>query len=435
MRVLLCPIGRRRTRQIERLCTTATVTLIIRTPIHKIPRTILLLAQLACALVAPVVAAQDKATTPAPVEERSVPAAPATPPTEPSAEDPTQALPKPAGPAETTPAPSTSIVVPHIALLLPLKSQTYLRAAEAVKEGFTAAAEVPGAPHPLPIRVYEVDDHAQRLFDAYLSAIDLGAQIVVGPITRNGVTALAYSTLISVPTLGLNVPEGDAPLPKPFYSLSLSQEAEARQIAHIAFNAGQRRAATVTSESPFNKRLQSAFAQEWRRQGGVLALEYVFSADSKSLAEFRAALRKETVEVVFLALDPTEASRIRPYIRPTLPTWASSQIFRSKQNMAMNADLQGVQFIDMPWLLKPDHAAVMVYPPSKRALSAELQRFYALGIDAFRVTQLLLERDLRSGESIDGVTGRISLPEGHHFQRELMPGAFEPDGSVKLLAQ
>ncbi len=387
---------------------------------------------------APAPSVEQTAPTPPPVEPSAphlappegTPSAPRAEPVSPEQapapiEDRTEAPAPVAEPAPPAPPPP-----PHIALLLPLGSKTYARAADAVKEGFLAAAQRAGTDAALPVTVYEVGDSAQSVFDAYLQAGQAGARAVVGPLTREAVTALAYSRLVNVPTLGLNVPEAGGELPQQFYSLSLAQEPEARQIARIAFATGKRRAVTVTADSPLYRRVQSAFAQEWQQLGATIVADQPVTADSKRLSEFRAMLRRENVEIVFLALGAADAGRVRPYIRPTIRVYATSQILSSKTALT-NQELHGVQFVDMPWLLKPDHAAVMGYPVSKKAMNAELQRFYALGIDAFRLTQLLLT-DASSAPALDGVTGRISLTSGHTFQRELMPGVFDDNGAVKL---
>jgi outer membrane PBP1 activator LpoA protein len=84
--------------------------------------------------------------------------------------------------------------------------------------------------------------------------------------------------------------------------------------------------------------------------------------------------------------------------------------------------MAGVNFVDMPWLLEPQHTAVMVYARPKPLASMDLERFYALGIDAWRIAQLLLSgvRDIR----LDGVTGQLTLGADGHFERELVAGRY-----------
>lgn len=342
-------------------------------------------------------------------------------------------LPEAEGGATSTPE---AVVVPvkpsHIALLLPLKSATFGRAAEAVKEGFLAASQVPGAEPALPIEIYDSEENTKNLLPIYNKILNDNAKIVIGPMTRSEVTLIARSGMVTAPTLALNLPDGNnLSLPPLFYSLNLSQEAEARQLANIAFARGLRRAAIVTSAAPLAKRIQAAFSDELLKLGATTTLEYVYNPDPKTLAAFRTALKAQLVDVVFIATDGVIARKIRPYIRGNLATLATSQIFRSRNDAALNMDLKGLHFVDMPWLITPDHAAVMVYPQPKKPLTAELQRFYALGIDAYRLAQLLINNDVLPPEPLDGVSGRITLTSGHWFTRDLLQATFDHTGAVK----
>jgi outer membrane PBP1 activator LpoA protein len=69
-------------------------------------------------------------------------------------------------------------------------------------------------------------------------------------------------------------------------------------------------------------------------------------------------------------------------------------------------DLDGVRLVDMPWQVQPDSVAVMAYP-KPADLHMELQKLYALGIDAFRLALQLLEGGTEV--DLDGVTGRLRL--------------------------
>src|SRR5512145_3327820 len=83
---------------------------------------------------------------------------------------------------------STQAPAPHIALLLPLKSKMFAKAANAVQQGFLAASskEVNG----LPVRVYPCNDESTEVNALYQQALRAGAVAVAGPLTRGGVAAL-----------------------------------------------------------------------------------------------------------------------------------------------------------------------------------------------------------------------------------------------------
>ena len=74
----------------------------------------------------------------------------------------------------------------------------------------------------------------------------------------------------------------------------------------------------------------------------------------------------------------------------------------------------------MPWLLQPDHPAVMIYPRANPPLEPDRERLYALGIDAFRLLNIMLTNSYRTALPLDGVTGRIHLIN-NQFQRDAMP--------------
>ncbi len=345
-------------------------------------------------------------------------------------------MPEPEGAATAESMPFVVPIKPsRIVLLLPLKSATFGRAAEAVKEGFLAASQVAGAEPTAPIEIYDSEEGSKNLLPIYNRILNDNATVVVGPMTRSEVTAIARSGMVTAPTLALNAPEGDAlELPPLFYSLNLSQETEARQLANIAFTRGLRRAAIVTTTGALPKRIHAAFADEWLKLGATTTVEFPYNADQKLLAEFRTALKAQQVDAVFIATDANIARKIRPHIRGSVPIYATSQMFRSKNDAALNVDLKDVHFVDIPWLITPDHAAVMVYPQPKKALTAELQRFYALGIDAYRLAQLFMHGEPFSSEPIDGVSGRITLTSGHWFTRELLPATFDATGAAKLIS-
>lgn len=317
-------------------------------------------------------------------------------------------------------------VIPHIAVLLPAAS-AFARPAEAVKEGFLAAAKTQGSV-PLPIRIYSVDDAGQTVA-AYRQALAAGARLVIGPLTRSGVTALAASNLVTTPTLALNVPEHSDALPPDLYMLSLHVEAEARQVARFAAKEGRSSALTVVGETPLLRRIHQAFVDEFTRLGGRQVAEHAFTADPPGLARIRQAVSHGTADMAFLALDFQRARLARPYLG-ALPVYATSQVNPGESGPLAGFDLANVRFLDMPWMVQPDHPAVMVYPRRDFQDAVDLQRLYALGIDAFRIAQDLLRGG--SGITLDGVTGRLMLGRDRQFARELTAARFT-DGKLLII--
>ncbi len=302
---------------------------------------------------------------------------------------------------------------PHIALILPLKSAAFWRAAGIVQQGFMAAAN--NQPQSLPVIVYEAEDESKDITALYPKAIADGAVAVAGPLTRDGVAALAADPEISVPTLALNV--ADVRGTDKLYFFGLSAEAEARQAAQLAFAADLRSAIIVNSGTPLSNRLSQAFATEWAALGGDVLQEIIYSKDPEVLRD----LPDMPGNMIFLAADIATARLIHPYLGIALPVYATSQLFNGNTDMLTNYDLNNTRFVDMPWMLQPEHPAVMIYPRPEQTLGPDQERLYALGIDAFRLLQIMINNTFRTDLPLDGVTGQISLSSNHHFERKAIP--------------
>lgn len=308
---------------------------------------------------------------------------------------------------------------PHIALLLPLRSAAFNAVSEVVLQGFMAAAnaEAQGLSGELPVRIYGSLDESNDIVALYRQAIAAGAQAVVGPLTRLGVGVLAAEQNIPVPTLALNVAEGR--FANRLYFFGMMVEDEARRVAQLARQQGLHQAIVIVTQAQLARRLQFAFEEEWLGLGGTILRQIEFNGDPAVLAD----ITDLPDTVVFLAADAEKARLIRPYLLNQLPIYATSRIFLGNNETLINYDLNGIRFVDMPWLLQADHPAVMVYPHADLPLSADHERFYALGIDAFRLIRLLLANKVDANLLLDGVSGDIRL-NGHTFQRMAMPAMF-----------
>ena len=321
------------------------------------------------------------------------------------------ARPIPRGPVRTR---------PHIALILPTSSRALGPLAEALRAGFMAAYEADKRDSP-PIHVTAVDNEATSLLEACRYAQSTGAVLVVGGLTRDGAQALASSDCPRQPVLALNELRADPPAG--VFSVSLSLEQEARQVALLAVADGWRSAVVIATASPLSRRVSEAFEREWTRAAGE-GRKIVFSGNPEDAPVIRERIAAiASADMVFLALDAAESRAVRPYVSGMLPIYATSLSVNPRADPVVNVDLQGVRYVEMPWFTQPDHPAVMAYPPPQGATSVDQERLYALGIDAFRISQHLLRRDYQ--RPLDGVTGRITL-EGPHFNRTLAPA--EVDG-------
>jgi outer membrane PBP1 activator LpoA protein len=273
--------------------------------------------------------------------------------------------------------------------------------------------------------VRPTDASPERILAEYVGAVEAGARVVVGPMTRNGVSALAASGKLPVPTLALNQPEGNAALPPRLYVFGLAIEGETRHVARLAAREGPRNAAVVTSATVLARRSRDAFVDEWLLVGGRITGVYEMQPASDP-AQLRQALAKAPPELIFLAAEGEEARALRLQIGATHPVFATSQINSAPADRLRNFDLSGVRFVDMPWMVQPESPAIAAIP-RPAGLEGDMARFYAVGIDAFRIAAALL--DGRQAFEFDGATGRVGVAANGAIDRRPVAATFR-DGRI-----
>ncbi|MGI9333717.1 MAG: penicillin-binding protein activator, partial [Gammaproteobacteria bacterium] len=222
----------------------------------------------------------------------------------------------------------------HIALLLPLDGP-FKEAGSAVKDGFvTAWNGASGAKRP---KLDVLDTSTNAIVPLYRSAVESGADFVVGPLRKRTVSTLVESGAVSVPTLVLN--EGaagthapGAPAPEvqtsdplttearlagsgeagtdstqsvndaaavvagmtsarvpermgaPVFTFTLAPDAESRRVAEFAMDEGYRGAAVLAPLGAWGDRMTSAFRERWEEVGGTLVAEQRYDAEGEDLA-------------------------------------------------------------------------------------------------------------------------------------------------------
>lgn len=329
--------------------------------------------------------------------------------------------------AQTTANPAAPVAetLPAIVLLLPAENTPFGRAATAVREGFFAAHAAAGAP--VAIQVEEIEETPARVTGVINAAQARGARLVVGPLARDAVEALARGGGAALPVLALNVPSAAIPLPPSMLAFGLPVDDEARSVVRALLRetalglepSDARPFAVVAGDGRLERRAGVAFVAALR-EGGQGAELVPFSLQSRALAELGRRLASKPWRAILLALSASEAAALRPWLPADVPAVGTSRLHLIDPSAAgFMQDLEGVYFVDMPWLVEPDHAAVMAYPRSSTPYSAELQRLYALGIDAYRVAAEWMKG--RDRFELDGVTGWLRVDPAHRGRIERMP--------------
>ncbi|MFB9241446.1 penicillin-binding protein activator [Massilia antarctica] len=385
-----------------------------------------------------VIAVQEPVVPEAEVETMAVDAPPGAVAAHPHAADLPTAVPA-AVPAAAGSKPAT-----RIALLLPTRSDALGPPAGALRAGFMAAYERDRSG--FVVNLIETGDSAQDVLAAYTDALAQN-DMVVGPLARSAVSAIAAAGVaVSKPTIALNHPEGrgtNAALPHNMLVMGLSIEDEARQVAQWAASEHPgARALVVAGANAWQRRIANAFAAQWKQLGNQSQTVELTASNGylseSGIAQLKSRVDADQPALLFTALDADQLRQVRASLGSNVPAYGTSSVNPGTEPGTALAELDGVRLLDLPWEVQPDHPAVMVYPrwnASRRTL--DLDRLYALGIDAFRVAR---EISLHPGASftMDGVTGRLSVSFGDgpaRFER-VQPtavyqgGTFKPSDSV-----
>ncbi|MCG2585177.1 penicillin-binding protein activator [Massilia sp. TS11] len=298
----------------------------------------------------------------------------------------------------------------RIALLLPLQSDSLGQAAQALRDGFLAAASV-DAQAPA-ISLIDSGDTPASAQDAYARAA-AGHVLIVGPLGKSLVAALVASPVLT-PTLALSLPN-DSVLPSHMAAIGLSLDAEGRQLAQWAAARQRGPALIVTAGASWQQRLASVLAAQWQQGGRTASVLEAAAASGylsdAALAAILARVASSRPALVFAALEPDQARQLKAALPPELPVYGASSVNPGPDAQLAPHELDGLHLLDLPWLLTPDTAGVAAWPQPLSPLPPDLARLYALGIDAYRVARALALND-GDGVELDGVTGKLSLHFG-----------------------
>lgn len=380
----------------------------------------------------------------------------------------------------------------QIALLLPLTSP-FGNEARAFYDGFIAAQSEDSSAYRAAIRLHDIGEGVAQTAVYYQSAINQGADFVVGPLGRNAVGRLLERASLELPTLVLG--DIDATQARAnLYGISLSPEFEAIQVAQRAFDDGHRQAVVIASEAAGGVRTADAFTKAWLALGGSIVASNSFAdaiADyshivqqilevNQSVAREKVLVaqlgidlhftprRRQDADLLLLAVNAKQARLLVPQFRffqaHDLPMYATSSIFSGAINPAADADLDELVFGDMRWMLNVQYSASPALKPvavdlptageaidSTATLTAEsvfapkpiaksrysfsqLDRLYALGYESYHLIPRLALLRQPGRQRYQGPAFDASIGKHGNIVRYLQWATFD-NGNIKLIGR
>lgn len=344
----------------------------------------------------------------------------------------------------------------RIAVLLPL-SGALAEAGAALRNGMLAAYYQSPDHAGVELRFYDTAAGSMQVWSTYQRAVADGAELVIGPLTKESVTELAHAGSLATPVLALNTAGDAGQPPAQLYQFSLAPEDEARAVADRAWQDGQRRALALYPDGAWGERIHQAFVTRWQELGGTVLDGRAYSSDQRAYSNLIRSLlnidagerrhqaltrllgrrpefeprRRHDADFVFMVAYPQQARLLRPLLRfhraSRLPVYATSQVYTGVANPDLDRDMDGVRFCDMPWTLQTEHPAADLRAALDRLWPASVQqysRLYAMGIDAYQLTPYLQGLGAGTFARHPGVTGDLYLDPQRRVHRDLQWAQF-----------
>ncbi|SNY76479.1 penicillin-binding protein activator [Enterobacter sp. CC120223-11] len=318
-----------------------------------------------------------------------------------------------------------------------------------------AVATAPAAPSS-ELKVY--DTTSAPLDQILNQAQQDGVSLVVGPLLKPDVESLAKSNT-SLNVLALNQPESVQNKANVCY-FALSPEDEARDAARHIHDQGKQAPLVLIPRSAFGDRVANAFAQEWQKIGGGVALQQKFGSANElrgnvnggggialTGSPISASLPQQQsvtiggltipappsdaqitsggkVDAVYIVATPEEIAYIKPMIAMRNGSQSGATLYASSRSAQGTAgpdfrlEMDGLQFSEIP-MLAGSNPALMQQALSAVRNDYSLARLYAMGADAWTLANHFSQMRQVPGFEVNGNTGDLTADQDCVINRKL----------------
>lgn len=332
-----------------------------------------------------------------------------------------------------------------IAVLIPLSGR--LRSAgDSIRDGIIAAHLADKENQNTELQFFDTNRN-QDITQLYQQAVASGARSVIGPLTKSNLEQLEKTVNIDIQTLALNFTDNtlnNSNLSK----LGLSANDDALLASKQALNAELERALIIQSDKDWSVRAANAFIGNWQQHEASIAIRTTFTDNATMSNTIKNALnlqhseertkylqdvlgelvesdsyRRKDIDMVFIATNSQEARSLKPilafHFAGDLPVYATSQINDGSNIQSRDMDLSGIYFGETLWTVDGDNtrlsSEINKHISSGGSYSKNL---YALGIDAYYVSQRLPLLIENNSYKLQGFTGALNRLNNGNIERQ-----------------
>jgi hypothetical protein len=296
-----------------------------------------------------------------------------------------------------------------------------------------------------------------RSFDEMMPEIlDSNPDLIVGPLSKDEVAALASRDDLPVPVLALNYAPQRSPQQAParLFQFGLSVEDEARQIGERIVAEELSHALVLIPRGDWGDRIAGALEKRMDELGGVILDMERYAEDDNfrdvsaellgiNISRERAielersmglnvefeARRRQDVEAIVMVAEPRIARQLKPlfsfYYANDVPVYSPSIVYSGRPEPSRDRDLNGVYFTDLPWILDQEPEFRQQAYEEFENLDGPLGRLFAMGADAWTLSINLPLMQHVADHRVTGHTGDLWLDANNRVHRTQMWGVFE----------
>lgn len=284
----------------------------------------------------------------------------------------------------------------------------------------------------------------------YQMALDDGAELIIGPLSKDNVNKLLEKSSLPVPTLALNRNNLDKEAPENLYQFGLNPEDEVIQIANKAWEDGHVNAAVLFPDKEWGYRISEKFKDVWHNLNGNIVSSTAYNPGGNYRQSIESMLkiqfshsrakelkritglplefeprRRDDVHFIFIIASPIQARQLKPALLHAdaryLPVYSTSSAYEQEGNKSgENDDINGLIFCDMPWVLLDNDEIKTFSKPVWPNMTTRASRLFALGVDAYRLQGRLIILESAPETRVHGATGSLSMDEKRQVRRELI---------------
>jgi outer membrane PBP1 activator LpoA protein len=310
----------------------------------------------------------------------------------------------------------------QLAVLLPLSGNS-AGAGIAVRDGFLSQYYAENRRRPK-VNFYDTAGSAEGAKNAANKAMGEGAQMIVGPLTRDEVNAVSNQADVTVPILFLN--RGQNPPAPGNLSFALSPDEEGWISADRFANRNQMSVIIFTQRDDTAQRTVAAFKDQYKIRGGQIIAEHLVEGEAVDLPSKITALlagNNNNTSAIYIALKAPQARALMTQIKTSglagTPKLAASLILNGA-SASQDVVLDGIEIPELPWLLNQYSGLSNAESVAKSmpGIRGPAQRLYAFGADAWQLSAYLDRLQQDAGFSLSGATGSLRADSMGNVQRD-----------------